>query len=64
MVSMKPGASIEEVTQELIQQAAKLWGLERAEAMGETLEQTARNLLSVANNLPDKDIEPSFYQYP
>ena len=64
MVSMRLGASIGDVTNELVEQAAALWGRERAEAIRESLEQTARHLLNITQNLPDQNVEPSFYQYP
>jgi hypothetical protein len=64
MMSMKPGASVEDVTKELVHRATILWGQQRTEATRQSLEQTARQLLEIAHNLPDRDVEPSFYQYP
>jgi hypothetical protein len=64
MVSMGPGASSEDITEELMEQAAALWGRERAEAIRPTLEETARHLLIVARNLPQHEVEPGFHQFP
>lgn len=64
MVSMRPGASIEDITRELMEQAAALWGRERAETIRTSLEETAQHLLAIAHHLPHQEVEPSFYQYP
>lgn len=61
-VSMRPGSSSEEIARVLVEQAKALWGPERAEAIRALLEQTARQLADVDRSLPDREVEPGFYQ--
>ena len=51
----------QEIAQELIDAAVVLWGQERADAIRSTLEQTAENLSTIAQNLPDREEEPAFF---
>ena len=62
MASTGPYTSYDEILQELTQQAESLWGKERARAMISSLEQTAQQLADVGQALPDKEVEPGFYQ--
>jgi hypothetical protein len=62
MTSMKPDMSPENILRELSEQAKSLWGEKRAEALQAQLEQTARNLQEIAQNLPRYEVEPGFYQ--
>jgi hypothetical protein len=62
MASMKPDISQEDILHELTQQARSLWGERRAEALRTSLEQTARNLQEIGQNLPRYEVEPGFYQ--
>jgi hypothetical protein len=62
MTSMKPGKSLEETCRELTEQARSLWGAQRAEALQAQLEQTARNLQEIGQNLPRYEVELGFYQ--
>jgi hypothetical protein len=62
MTSMKPDMSPENILRELSEQAKSLWGEQRAEALQAQLEQTARNLQEIAQNLPRySEVEPGFY---
>ncbi|MDP7082919.1 MAG: hypothetical protein QGH97_00900 [Dehalococcoidia bacterium] len=62
MVSMRPDAPLDEVLRELTEQAKALWGEERAKAISSSVEATARRLWEVSRNLPQRDLEPGFYQ--
>jgi len=62
MVSMRPGAPLEEILRELTEQAVALWGEERAGAISASVEVTAQRLWDVSRNLPHRDVEPGFYQ--
>ena len=62
MASIGPGVSKEDIARELAEWAAALWGPERAEAIREVLERTARQLSDIARNPPDPEMEPGFYQ--
>jgi hypothetical protein len=62
MASMKPDMSPENILRELTEQAQSLWGEQRAQALQASLEQTARNLQELRQNLPRYEVEPGFYQ--
>jgi hypothetical protein len=62
MVSLRPDAPLEEILRELTEQAKALWGEERARAISASVEATAHRLWAVSRNLPDRDVEPGFYQ--
>jgi hypothetical protein len=62
MVSMKPGSSAQDIARELEEQAAVLWGRRRAQAIRGSLEQTAQQLWEVGRHLPERELEPGFYQ--
>jgi len=62
MVSMRPGSSAQDIARELEEQAAALWGRRRAEAIRSSLEQTAHQLWEIGRHLPERDLEPGFYQ--
>ena len=62
MTTVRPGASQEEIQQELTLQAEKLLGKERAEMVRPFLEQAALQLHEVGRVLPKPEVEPGFYQ--
>lgn len=62
MTSRKRDISPEVILRELTERARSLWGEERAAALQASLEQTARNLQEIGQNLPRYEIEPGFYQ--
>ena len=62
MASTHPDMSYDEILQALTEQAVALWGKERAQAVSSSLEQTARQLADVSRALPDREVEPGFYQ--
>ena len=62
MPGMRPDASHEDIVRELTEEARTLWGQERAEALGASLEQTAQQLGDVGRTLPPREVEPGFYQ--
>ena len=61
MITKDPTPSQEEITRGLSEQAKRLWGEERAEELKPSLENTASQLLRLAGNLPERDLEPGFY---
>ena len=58
---MRPDETHQDVAQELLEQAAQLWGPERAEAIQPVLEEMAGNLLLLAQNPPHREEEPAFF---
>ena len=48
----------DDIARELVDQATTLWGEERAAQIRASLEQTARMLLELRRNLPDRNVEP------
>jgi len=62
MVNMKPDDSIDEIARELRAQAVRLWGEQRAAALEDSMQQTARQLWEVGQVTPHRDLEPGFYQ--
>ena len=62
MTSVRADATREDILRVLTEQAQALWGPERAQVIAATLEQTAQQLVDVSRNLPDKELEPGFYQ--
>ena len=61
MTTNHPTPYQEEIIQGLTEQAKLLWGEGRAEELKPSLENTASQLLRLAENLPDRDLEPGFY---
>ena len=53
--------SKEELIRSLERRATELWGPNRAEELRSTIEQTATNMVRVANDPPPADEEPGFY---
>jgi len=51
-----------EILSRLLAEAQRLWGEERAQELGTSLQQTADNLHQIATHLPDSSVEPGFYQ--
>ena len=62
MTSVRADAPQEDILRVLTEQAQALWGPERTEVIATILAQTARQLVDVSGNLPDKELEPGFYQ--
>jgi TPP-dependent pyruvate/acetoin dehydrogenase alpha subunit len=59
---MGPHDSLEEVRQRLAELAEGLWGSDRAAEIESSIDQTARHLVEVARTVPDRHLEPGFYQ--
>ena len=62
MPTSNSNSSPEEILQNLMEQAEKKWGMDRALEIKATLETASKQLSEVSNNLPDKETEPGFYQ--
>lgn len=62
MVSVRPDAPSEDILRALTEQAKALWGQERTAAISDSLAQTAQQLEDVSRTLPDREVEPAFYQ--
>ncbi len=62
MPDVKPGESAAGILSRLLAEAQRLWGEERAQELGTSLQQTADNLHQIATHLPDSSVEPGFYQ--
>ena len=58
----KSGESAAEILSRLLAEARRLWGEERAQELGTSIEQMASNLHQIATHLPDSSVEPGFYQ--
>ncbi len=52
----------EELLRELTDKAKALWGDERAAELSNTLEATASQLTEVRQHLPERAVEPGFFQ--
>ena len=62
MPTSNSSSSPEDILQNLLEQAEKKWGVDRAREIKSTLENASEQLSEVSNNLPDKETEPGFYQ--
>jgi hypothetical protein len=62
MPTFNSNSSPEDILQNLLEQAEKIWGVDRALKIKTTLENASKQLSEVSNNLPDKETEPGFYQ--
>ena len=62
MPTSNSSSSPEDILQNLLEQAEKKWGVDRAREIKATLENASEQLSEVSNNLPDKETEPGFYQ--
>ena len=62
MTDGKPPESAAEILLRLLAEARRLWGEERAQELGTSIQQTAANLHQIATHLPDPSVEPGFYQ--
>lgn len=60
-VIMQSGQTEAEIVESLKRRARELWGVERAEAIQDIIEQTAEHVHRVFEDLPTKDEEPGFY---
>ncbi len=61
MANNTPNPSAADIAGQLTEQAKALWGERRAAQLQQSLEETARMLLELRHNLPDRDVEPGFY---
>ena len=52
----------DELLKELTEKAKALWGDARAAELSRTLETTASQLIEVRQHLPERDVEPGFFQ--
>ena len=52
----------DELLKELTEKAKALWGDARAAELSRTLETTASQLVEVRQDLPERDVEPGFFQ--
>ena len=52
----------DELLRELTEKAKTLWGDARAAELSRTLETTASQLIEVRQDLPNRDLEPGFFQ--
>ncbi len=50
--------STADIAKQLNEQAKALWGERRTAELQESLEDTARILVELRDNLPDRDVEP------
>ncbi len=62
MTNVNRKESAADILSRLLTEARRLWGEERAQELGTSIEQTAGNLHQVAAHLPDPSVEPGFYQ--
>ena len=62
MTSVRPDAPRKDILRALTEQAKALWGLDRAQVITASLEQTAQQLEELSRSLPDREVEPGFYQ--
>ena len=62
MTNVNRKESAADILSRLLAEARRLWGEERAQELGTSIEQTAGNLHQVAAHLPDRSVEPGFYQ--
>ena len=61
MASGNPKPTAEDTARQLREQAEALWGERRAAQLQQSIEDTARNLTELRDNLPAKSVEPGFY---
>lgn len=57
-----PDIAVETALRQLTAQAQGLWGADYAAQNPALLEQAAAYVTQIANNLPDTETEPGFYQ--
>ena len=62
MAGIKPGSSQEEILAVLSDEAQRLWGSDRAEAIRSYLENTAQQLWETGRTLPEPEVEPGYFQ--
>jgi hypothetical protein len=62
MTDRTPDIIFEETLEFLTRQAAARWGDGYVSQHQDLLEQTARQIVNVGNNLPETETEPGFYQ--
>ena len=61
MAAMRHGSSTEEITRELLEKAAQLWGESRATQIHDALRVAADYLRQVSETLPQREEEPAFF---
>ncbi len=59
---MSTEQSRDELLRELTEKAKALWGDARAAELSRTLETTASQLIEVRQDMPERDVEPGFFQ--
>ena len=62
MSGISPGPSQEEILAALTDEAKRLWGNARAEAIKSYLENTAKQLRETGRTLPEPEVEPGYFQ--
>ena len=60
VMSAKP--THEELLRDITERAKALWGEAKAAEMADALEQTALNMEQIDRMMPERDVEPGFYQ--
>ena len=61
MASGNPRPTVADTVKQLTEQAEALWGERRAAELRQSLEDTARALTELRDDLPIKSVEPGFY---
>ncbi len=59
-MSAKP--THEELLRDITERAKALWGEAKATEMAAALEQTALNMAEIDRTMPERDVEPGYYQ--
>ena len=62
MADISSGSSQEEILAALTDEAKRLWGSDRAEAIKSYLENTAKQLGETGRTLPEPEVEPGYFQ--
>ena len=62
MAGEDQGASLEDIRRELVSRAREMWGEKRATEDSATIDDTARQLWDISQNLPHFELEPGFFQ--
>lgn len=62
MTGHTPDIPLDNATELIILEATALWGQDYPDRNQEIIQQAAAYMVSIANNLPDTETEPGFYQ--
>lgn len=57
----RQSTSEDRVVSDLTRRAVELWGAQRARSIEQTIEQAAKNVRRLADDLPEFGDEPAFY---